>query len=846
MKRSYTSTKPKLTKTIRIVEEHPMSPEQQLVCDHICNGENVVVDACAGSGKSTTILGIAKSLPKRRFLQITYNAMLRKEFKEKVVEHGLTNIEVHTYHSLAVKYFSDEANTDTGIRHILHPTGGTPHTLRQDVTMDVHAYSEGQPKGVRPNMPLFDVVVVDEAQDMTFLYYRFVQFVLDVICAVPPDTKDPQHKKRGRHHKVQMLVLGDYMQGIYEFKGADIRFLTFAHEIWSRCPHLKTPVFQRCTLKTSYRITRPMASFVNYAMLGCTGESDARLLSCRDGAPVVYIRHSRHNMKHIVVNQIMRLLDGGDLPSDIFILGPSVKGGNSMIRKIENMLVQRGVPCHVPMMENEKIDDRVIDGKLVFSTFHVVKGRQRKYVFVVGFDQSYFDYYAKSSPVDKCPNTLYVGCTRATHMMMLLECNDGVTDRPLPFLTMTHHDMTATDYIDFRGLPRATFYELDPNSYEAVKEAKKNQTYYVTPSELIKFTSETVLERITPILDRIFVSLPAPENMPALELDQMPTVVRFASGMYEDVADLNGIVLPCMYWDEYQRQEYSSDSNTTVNVLYKLIGDMIRDMKAGDHDFLKQKYQDFDPSSTSPAQCPRQASLAPDTATQDYRAKPDSLGSQYLYLANMYLAVQEKLYFKLQQILPSEYNWLTEEVVAICKQRLDLVIGREKVELHEHVLIHTKMEEEHAAIDAALAPFFVQPVGMGNEGHNKLPTDSVGRRPTESSGCRVSPPYTKYRFSARLDMVTQESVWELKCCQQITLDHQLQVVIYAWLWRTLHPECTKKVKIFNIKTGEILELCATNDDLTTIVVELLRGKYEKPIHLTDAQFLVRGLTAFNN
>jgi AAA domain len=809
-----------MTKTIRIVEEHPMSPEQQLVCDHICNGENVVVDACAGSGKSTTILGIAKSLPKRRFLQITYNAMLRKEFKEKVAEHGLTNLEVHTYHSLAVKYFSNEANTDTGIRHILHPNcyehqrcspqlvvvggykerkppdpvSGTQCTLREDVTL-----------------PLFDVVVVDEAQDMTFLYYRFVQFVLDIICAVPLDSDG--HKKRGRHHKVQLLVLGDYMQGIYEFKGADIRFLTLAHEIWSRCPHLKTPVFQRCTLKTSYRITRPMASFVNYAMLGCTGEADARLLSCRDGAPVVYIRHSRHNMKHIVVNQIVRLLDGGDLPSDIFILGPSVKGGNSMIRKIENMLVQRGIPCHVPMMENEKIDDRVIDGKIVFSTFHTVKGRQRKYVFVVGFDQSYFNYYAKNVPEDVCPNTLYVGCTRATHMMMLLECNDGVTDRPLPFLTMTHHDMTATDYIDFRGLPRATFYELDPNSYEAAKEAKKNQTYYVTPTELIKFTSETVLERITPILDRIFVALAAPEGMPALELDQIPTVVRFASGMYEDVADLNGIVLPCMYWDECSSTNVSGN---TVNVLYKLIGDMIQDMKSGDHDFLKKKYQEFDPSSISPAQCPRQASLAPDTATQDYRAKPDSLGSQYLYLANMYVAVQEKLYFKLQQILPSEYNWLTEEVVAICKQRLDLVIGRETVELHEHVLIHTKMEEEHAAIDVALAPFFVQGVGPNRDG-NKLPT--------------------KYRFTARLDMVTQESVWELKCCQQITLDHQLQVVIYAWLWRILHPECTKKVKIFNIKTGEILELCATADDLTTIVVELLRGKYEKPVVLTDAQFL---------
>ena len=769
-----TKTKTK-TKTKKISWE--ASAEQQLVCDHICLGENVVVDACAGSGKSTTILTVANALPKKRFLQITYNAMLRKEFKEKVAECGLENIEVHTYHSFAVKYFFRDAHTDTGIRHLLYSYSKSS----DEVTDDLVTY---------PEIPAFDIVVLDETQDMTLLYYRLVTYILHVICnknytpsrienargnvtlpleSHPLDVSDPltnisEKRSRGRPHKLQLLILGDYMQGLYEFKGADTRFLTLAPQIWASCKHLKSPIFRSCTLRTSYRITRPMASFVNHAMLGHTTTENIRLCACRDGSPVVYIRNSRINIECIVVNFILRLLEGGDLPSDIFVLGGSVKGVNSNIRKMENVLVERNIPCHVPMLETDKIDDRVINGKVVFSTFHSVKGRQRKYVFIVGFDQSYFTYYGREMNESQCPNTLYVGCTRATHGLFLLENNDWSTDRPLTFLKMNHHQMKSQDYVDFRGTPQSIFYEKDP-----AYSVKKEKIHYVTPTELIKFIPEHVLEKITPMLDRIFASCTV--DLPELSADHIPSVVQFANGLYEDVADLNGIAIPCLYWDQLQPEP--------TNVLYQLIGNMIRDLKDKDHSFIKKVYQEIDPLSQTP--------------------------SDYLYLANIYIAVQEKLYFKLKQIDRSEYQWLSQEAVDICKRRMDTIVGCEKVEQHEHVFVNSKMEEAHSRIDMLLQP--------------ELGTD------------------VKYRFSARLDIITQESIWELKCTQQITIDHLLQVVIYAWLWRTINPESTKKVKIFNIKNGEVMELHATIDELTEIMVELLRGKYEKAERLDDQQFL---------
>jgi hypothetical protein len=105
----------------------------------------------------------------------------------------------------------------------------------------------------------------------------------------------------------------------------------------------------------------------------------------------------------------------------------------------------------------------------------------------------------------------------------------------------------------------------------------------------------------------------------------------------------------------------------------------------------------------------------------------------------------------------------------------------------------------------------------------------------------------KFRFSARADLITAKTIFELKCTSSITIEHKLQVILYRWLWDAVHtPDLLKKrnaecvdpreVRIVNIKTGEILRLNAAFDDLTTIVVELLRGKYDPALLKNDEDF----------
>ena len=121
-----------------------LSDEQTSI---INSNKNMAINAVAGSGKSTVILHFALKYPNKRMIQITYNNMLKHEIRKKVKILELNNLLVHTYHSLAVGFYDYDAYTDEEIKRILQ------HNIP-----------------CRSNYS-FDVVLIDETQDMMIDYY---------------------------------------------------------------------------------------------------------------------------------------------------------------------------------------------------------------------------------------------------------------------------------------------------------------------------------------------------------------------------------------------------------------------------------------------------------------------------------------------------------------------------------------------------------------------------------------------------------------------------------------------------------------------------------------------------
>jgi len=744
----------------------PMSEEQQIIFDHIKNKTNVITNACAGSGKSTTVLSIATHLPQEQIIQITYNTMLSKEIKEKINDLHIANMTVFTYHAIAVKYYSHNAYTDTELIEIVQ-------------------------KNKRPitEIPNFTIFVIDEAQDMTKLYYLFIKKFL-----------------QDANNKITLLLLGDTRQCLYQFKGADSRFLTHAKQLWENQTFLHKPTFEYCKLNTSYRITEPMAFFVNEALLGKN-----KTISTKKGLPIHYVRKPSTIIPNIIFAEIRYLIETKThKPSDFFILCPSLK--SKTVKRIENQLVCNNIPCFFPNNDGDKMDERVIDHKVIFATFHAVKGRQRKTVFVLNFDDSYFRYYAKNLPKSKCPNTIYVATTRATETLYIVEnenCNI------MPFLKKTHIQLQKIpEQIKFYGKPQIRLNQEN----EALTNSKE---YHISPSEIVRFLSDSFLEKILPKLQELFIAKMDTDNPPT-EID-LPSIIETTNNQCEDVSEINGVAFPTLFYDwiksniihsaEYNNEltEYNhqptkpppiENAFQNTHLLHSLINSKIESIPKNNilHTFLLTKFQKIEQTTYNHQQI-----------NHPYQTLNQYL-SHYLHLSNFYLATSNDIYYKLHQIPRENYDWLSIEILQQCFDRLYPHFKNNVNNLQSEITIcNLSNKENNQQLDTYFA----------NQNNPSFANK-------------------KFRFSARVDFITPNSIWEIKCTNSLNYEHFIQLTIYAFLWNLLkepsQPQPPMQFNLFNVRTGEHYMINNDNPNskniICDIVNDLLEYKYcENPENL---------------
>jgi hypothetical protein len=328
--------------------------------------------------------------------------------------------------------------------------------------------------------------------------------------------------------------------------------------------------------------------------------------------------------------------------------------------------------------------------------------------------------------------------------------------------------------VQFKGQQKTLFLRNE--------DLPSNLPIKITPTELIKFIPEDTNQHICTILDRIFV-----KEQDIIENIEIPGIIQTKKGYYEEVSDLNGIAIPCMYYDHLLNAWSDTGSfKTKDSILYDIIDMNVENLNEKKQQFLLEIIDNL----------------------------PETIESvnDYLYMANINTAIQESLYFKLNQIDRDDYNWLTDEIVSVCKDRLRHTVSpdcQNSPALIEEYIMNASMEEQHKHID-----IFVEKILPGKQ----------------------------FRFNARTDLITDTTVWEFKCTSALTHDHMLQLAIYAWLWNMKHmdddtDDNAKIFRLFNIKSGELLRMDASMGDLNNIMSSLLLSRYTEPVVLTNVQFV---------
>jgi hypothetical protein len=468
---------------------------EQLAIISLLETNNIAVDAVAGSGKTTTALHIAKSQGDANTLIIVYNKRLKQETKTKVDLLGI-RADVRSFHSMCVKYYGiPSAHTDRGILLCVEKN-----------------------KKPKENFA-FDTIVIDEAQDMSDIYAMFVQKIL--------------RDNRVDEEKVKLCIMGDKFQAIYEFVGASPKYLMTPEILYEN----KVRPWTRATLSTSYRLNEHMLKFMNKHILHY---QHFALRSTPDNTKMPQIIIDK-SWRLVVCKQIIeRHLANKTKVEDIFILAPSVKSAQSPSRQLANSLTAKGIPVYVPSDDDAKIDDDLLHGKIAFLSFHQAKGLERDIVFVLGFDSSYFKYYAKKFTPTVCTNPLYVALTRAKKELYIVIGNKNL---PPPFVKASyniyenHFNLQGSNIYEFINdinLARSEFSDGKDNKENS--EIENTFTNEISVTKFIRFIPITTIVKAINCLEyKVYI-------------DKEKQRLNFESkseqgNLYEDVSAINGLAI---------------------------------------------------------------------------------------------------------------------------------------------------------------------------------------------------------------------------------------------------------------------------------------------------------------
>lgn len=346
------------------------SEEQQLILISFNEGNNIAIEACAGSGKTTAIILLALANPNKQFIVFTYNRRLSDETKERLNKFGITNVEIQTYHGFCTKYFSPSHN-DTMLARSLY---ASPH------------------EGSMARLKMFDVFIIDEMQDMNELYYTFVH-----------------NKVQYFKENIQRVLLGDPRQTIYQFNGGNGKYLSDPETYWG------VP-FTRCFLNTTYRLTHKVVDVVNTLIGSKYSEPFAmKSIDKPTNNPVEYHFVNLFGGGKSIIMKAIR--DYG--LNNVLLIGVSVKEKTPMNRVL-NDLSAAGVNMCVLKDDDGPIEREVLRNKLLASSIHKQKGCERECVILYGLDCSYHKYYGKDKHIDEYLNLIYVAFTRSLKKLIII------------------------------------------------------------------------------------------------------------------------------------------------------------------------------------------------------------------------------------------------------------------------------------------------------------------------------------------------------------------------------------------------------------------------------------------
>jgi DNA polymerase III epsilon subunit-like protein len=399
--------------TVSTNTKHQVSfSEEQMDVIHAPSSSNSLVMACAGSGKTTTIVQRIKylitecSVDEGKIILTTFTNHAAAEMQDrlaKTIGHPPEAL-VGTFDSLSLIILGKHNKTTVGQTHSV-----------SEYSSQLLCFLRDDPEGKSFLQDCCSHIFVDEFQDVNDIQFEIVKTMFTA--------------------GVHVTCVGDISQNIYTFRDSNIEYIqNFDHYF---------PGANVVTMRNNYRSNKQIVDLANAI---CTHHLPMQSYKGTDTnaeVPIVQFCDSVHRHNIEVVRIIKKKIKTYDefQPCSIAVLCPH----NRYLYPIRDMLSRQGIECTIlDQHTNQHATSTSSYAPICLSTFHKAKGLEWDHVLLIMMHDDILPI--SKDDVEEGRRLLYVGVTRAKmslHMLFAPIYNRARMTRYLSELSRTVNNVVA-------------------------------------------------------------------------------------------------------------------------------------------------------------------------------------------------------------------------------------------------------------------------------------------------------------------------------------------------------------------------------------------------------------------
>lgn len=402
----------------RATNDLQLTEQQQSVIDASPCSTTLVI-ACAGSGKTTTIVHRIKKLieqvPEDAIMLTTFTRDAANDMERKlcdVLSKVTHNVSIGTIDSLALRFVKEHAPEQLA--------SGT-HSVAQYAPLFLKFLKTSNGKAFICN---YKHLLVDEFQDINEVQYEIIK----------------EFHKNG----VGLTAVGDDAQNIYSFRGSDIKYTLRFKDYF--------PGAQVIKLTTNFRSTPDIVSLANASieMNEVQIPKAMNAISVEDATkPSVHYFEQPTKQYEFIKDEIQNLQASKKIKlEDIAILCPQ----NVFLFQMEEVLTKHGIPN---VLLDGARDNRTTSrpGHVCLTTIHKAKGLEWHTVFLIMMNDTLFPPNKGASEVVESRRLFYVGVTRAKARLVITYTKFKGSTCVSRFVS----ELADQDVLQFQNMPADCF-----------------------------------------------------------------------------------------------------------------------------------------------------------------------------------------------------------------------------------------------------------------------------------------------------------------------------------------------------------------------------------------------------